>query len=73
MFLLFCLVVLAGLFNAWEGFREGENVQLIGGLGTAAGFVFLMLYVYSLPSGRSPLGDDCYTDWDGRSNQVVCD
>lgn len=36
-------------------------------------WLFAATIVLGLSNGSfSPLGDGCYTDWDGRSNRTIC-
>lgn len=55
-------------FNAW---RSGE-----AGLACKSGAVFLFCCLIVIAAPKRPVtngGDDCYIDWDGRSNSTVCD
>ena len=61
--LLSCLITGFQAYDNWENYRR-KRAYAFGAL-TIALFVFGKVYM----PGQ---GDDCYTDWDGRSNPTVC-
>jgi hypothetical protein len=64
----------AGTWNleSWRGNRTVGKVLL--SVGILAYAVMLGSFAISPPSSRTGVaGDDCYIDWDGRSNPTVCE
>jgi hypothetical protein len=54
--------------------REGNAIGAIKAGSLAAATGLILLIGFSNPDARPRGGgDNCYTDWDGRSNSTVCD
>lgn len=54
-------------------YMENAVAKLVA-LVFACNVLFLIFIAPNLDTRRSPFsGDDCYVEWDGRSNPVVCD
>lgn len=68
---LFGLVGLVAGAIAVGTWFESRYINWIAVAVAAAGVI--LAFTIGLPKTKVASGDNCYTDWDGRSNPTVCD
>lgn len=76
----FLVVIVLAFFLAHKvekgdfGFYIDHAVAKLGFIVFLLNLLFLIFIAPNLDTRRSPFsGNDCYVEWDGRSNPVVCD
>jgi hypothetical protein len=58
------IALAVGLVTIWYNLERA-----FGGVGLIAGLVIISIVMIALDNGSS----DCYVEWDGRSNPMVCE
>ncbi len=56
----------------WLAWRVSENAFDWPNKGKASVYLFVWIFAVVIVVGMTAPGGDCFTDWDGRSNSVVC-